>query len=160
MNYRVSLITALVMYRLRLAQNSNLTHSFKIWCYMILTMWVCELTAPDNLTLVDGGGGLVTKLCPTLVTPWTVAHQAPLSVWFSRQEYWSGLQFPSPGGSSQLRDRTCVSCFAGWFLTTEPPRKPHVCFWIYVKCPCLTSGGGIQPSMVKEREEVFVVVVV
>ena len=31
------------------------------------------------------------------VTPWTVAHQVPLSVGFSRQEYWSGLPFPSPG---------------------------------------------------------------
>ena len=31
-------------------------------------------------------------------TPWTVAHQAPLSMGFSRQEYWSGLPFPSPGG--------------------------------------------------------------
>ena len=40
--------------------------------------------------------GLVAKLCPTLVTPWTVACQAPLSVGFSRQEYWSGLPFPSP----------------------------------------------------------------
>ena len=30
-------------------------------------------------------------------TPWTVAHQAPLSIGFSRQEYWSGLPFPSPG---------------------------------------------------------------
>ena len=30
-------------------------------------------------------------------TPWTVAHQAPLSVEFSRQEYWSGLPFPTPG---------------------------------------------------------------
>ena len=40
---------------------------------------------------------LVTKLCPTLATPWTVAHQAPLSMGFSRQEYWSGLPFPSPG---------------------------------------------------------------
>ena len=40
---------------------------------------------------------LVTKLCPTLVTPWTVACQAPLSMGFSRQEYWSGLPFPSPG---------------------------------------------------------------
>ena len=30
--------------------------------------------------------------------PWTVAHQAPLSVGFSRQKYWSGLPFPSPGG--------------------------------------------------------------
>ena len=44
-----------------------------------------------------GGGGLVTKLCPTLVTPWTVARHAPLSMGFSRQEYWSGLPFPSPG---------------------------------------------------------------
>ena len=43
------------------------------------------------------GGGLVTQLCPTLVTPWTVARQAPLSMGFSRQKYWSGLPFPSPG---------------------------------------------------------------
>ena len=44
------------------------------------------------------GGGLVTKSCPTLATPWTVAHQAPLSMGFSRQVYWSGSPFPSPGG--------------------------------------------------------------
>ena len=37
------------------------------------------------------------KLCPTLANPWTVASQAPLSMRFSRQEYWSGLPFPSPG---------------------------------------------------------------
>ena len=43
------------------------------------------------------GGGLVSRSCPTPATPWTVAHQAPLSVEFSRQEYWSGLPFPSPG---------------------------------------------------------------
>ena len=42
-------------------------------------------------------GGWVTKLCLTLVTPWTVAHQTPRSMGFSRQEYWSGLPFPSPG---------------------------------------------------------------
>ena len=55
------------------------------------------------------------------VTPWTVACQAPLSMGFSRQEYWSGLPFPSPGGSSQFRDWTRVSCIAGRFFTTEPP---------------------------------------
>ena len=37
------------------------------------------------------------QLCLTFVTPLTVARQAPLSVGFSRQEYWSGLPFPSPG---------------------------------------------------------------
>ena len=41
--------------------------------------------------------GLVTKSCPTLATPWTVVRQAALSMGFSRQEYWSGLPFPSPG---------------------------------------------------------------
>ena len=40
--------------------------------------------------------GLVTKSSLTLATPWTVARQAPLSMGFSRQEYWSGLPFPSP----------------------------------------------------------------
>ena len=44
-----------------------------------------------------GGGGLVAKLCLTPATPWTVACQASLSMGFSRQEYWSGLPFPSPG---------------------------------------------------------------
>ena len=52
---------------------------------------------------IGGGGGLVAKSCPTLVTPWTVACQAPLSMRFSRQEYQSGLPFfppenlPNPG---------------------------------------------------------------
>ena len=39
---------------------------------------------------------LVAQSCLT-VTPWTAAHQAPLSLRFSRQGYWSGLPFPSPG---------------------------------------------------------------
>ena len=44
----------------------------------------------------SGDGGLVAKLCPTLATSWTVARcQAPLSMEFSRQEYWSELPFPS-----------------------------------------------------------------
>ena len=39
-------------------------------------------------------------------TVWTVAHQAPLSMGFSKQGYWNGLSFPSPGGSSGPRDQT------------------------------------------------------
>ena len=42
-------------------------------------------------------GGLVTKSCPTLAAPCTVACQPPLSAGFSRQEYWSGLLFHSLG---------------------------------------------------------------
>ena len=51
---------------------------------------------------------------------WTVTHQAPLSVGFSRPEYWSGLLFPPPGESSWPRDRNHVSCVS----CTEPPGKP------------------------------------
>ena len=46
------------------------------------------------------GSGLVAQSCPTLETPWTLARQAPLSMGFPRQEYWSGLPFPSAGNLS------------------------------------------------------------
>ena len=42
---------------------------------------------------------LVAQSCPTLCDPMTAAHQAPPSMEFSRQEYWSGLPFPSPGNN-------------------------------------------------------------
>ena len=47
--------------------------------------------------ILSWNGSLITKSCLTLATPWTVAHQASLSIRFFRQEYWSGLPFPSPG---------------------------------------------------------------
>ena len=67
--------------------------------------------------------GLVSKLCPTLVTPSTVAHKAPLSMGFPRQEYWSRLPFPSPG-NPPTQGLNLVSCTAEGFFTAEPPQKP------------------------------------
>ena len=67
---------------------------------------------------------LVTQLCPTLML-WTVACQAPLSMEFFRQAYWSRLSFPSPGESSQSRDQTPVSHFAGRFFTIRVTREDH-----------------------------------
>ena len=58
-------------------------------------------------------------------TQWAIAHQAPLSMGFSRQEYLSGLPFPSPGGSSQLKDRTRVSHIAGRCFTLWATREAH-----------------------------------
>ena len=58
---------------------------------------------------------------PLFATPWTVAHQAPLSMGFSRQEYWSGLPFPPPGdlpdSGTELMSPTS-SALAGRFFTT------------------------------------------
>ena len=52
---------------------------------------------------------MCTQSCPNLCGPrWTVAHQGPLSMKFSRQDYWSGLSFPPPEGSSQPRGQNHV----------------------------------------------------
>ena len=66
--------------------------------------------------------GLVMKSCLTLVTPWTIGHQAPLSIGFSRQEYWSGLPFTSPGDlpNTRIEPVSLVSpALVGRFCTTN-----------------------------------------
>ena len=76
---------------------------------------------------------MCAQLCLTLCDPWTVAHQAFLPIEFSRQEYWSGLPFPTseelpnPGiklGSPEMQADS---------LPSEPPGKPRensfcICF--------------------------------
>ena len=56
-------------------------------------------------------------------TPWTIAHQAPLSKEFSRQEYWSGLPFPPSGNLPDPQIEPASPALAGGFFTTEPPGK-------------------------------------
>ena len=62
-----------------------------------------------------------------LESPWTVAHQAPLSVGFSRQEYWSGLPLPSPGDLPHPGIEPTSPALAGRFITNratwEAPRQ-------------------------------------
>ena len=67
-------------------------------------------------------------------TPWTVAHQAPPSMGFSRQEYWSGLLFPSPGDLPDPGIETRSPAFQADALTSEPPGKPK-CKTRYYKTP-------------------------
>ena len=91
-------------------------------------------------------GWLVSKSCPTLVTPWTIACQA-LSMRFPKQEYRSALSIPSPG---DLPDRgiepRSVSCVAGDFLhwkadslPNDLPGKP--------KCQVLISCEKSHPEL-------------
>ena len=58
------------------------------------------------------------------VTWWTVAYQAPLSMGFSRQEYWSGLPFPSPGDLPNPGIKPRSPALQADALTSEPPGKP------------------------------------
>ena len=71
----------------------------------------------------------VCSIVPDSATPWTVALQAPLSVGFSRQVYWSGLPFPTSGHLPDpgIEPSSLVSpVMAGGFFTTEPPRSDSI----------------------------------
>ena len=57
------------------------------------------------------------------MTPWTIAHQAPLSMGFSRQEYWSGLSFSSPGDLADLGIKLRSPTLQADSLPSEPPVK-------------------------------------
>ena len=60
----------------------------------------------------------------SFVTPWTIACQAPLSMGFPRQEYWSRLPFPFSGDLPDPEIKPASPALAGEFFTTEPLRKP------------------------------------
>ena len=70
---------------------------------------------------------LVDKSCPALLQlhGLYVAHQAPLSKGFSRQEYRSGLPFPAPGDPPHPEIEPTSPALPGRFFTAEPPGKPH-----------------------------------
>ena len=73
-------------------------------------------------------------------TPWTIARQAPLSKEFSRQEYWSGLPFPTPGHLPKpgIKPRSpATPAVTGRFFTTEPPGKPTLSCLLNVFFQCV-----------------------
>ena len=63
---------------------------------LIQVSWQAAVLFLNEISLDGGGGDLVVKSCPTLVTLWAVAFEALLSIGLSRQRYWSGLPFPFP----------------------------------------------------------------
>ena len=65
-----------------------------------------------------------SKIYVNIVTPWAVVLEAPLSMEFPRQDYWSGLPFPSPGDLLDTEIKPTSPALAGGFFTTEPLWKP------------------------------------
>ena len=102
---------------------------------------------------------LLCSLLPTLayslshvqlfVTPWTTAHQAPLSMGFSRQEYWNGLPFLPPGNLPDpgIKPKSPKSpALVGGFFTTKPSRKhthPESLYNPRLKYLCRSISGCI-----------------
>ena len=60
----------------------------------------------------------------SFATPWNIVHQAPPSMGFPRQEYWSGLLFPSPGDLPDPGTEPASPALTGRVFTTEPPDTP------------------------------------
>ena len=96
----------------------------------------------------------------SFATPWAIAHQAPLSIGFSRQEYWSGLPFLSPGYLPDPGIEPRSPTLEADALTSEPPGKPLIHdikyitnvlpWWLRGKesiCPC--RQHGFHPWIVK-----------
>ena len=67
-----------------------------------------------------------SEVAQSCLTLWTIAHQAPLSMGFSRQEYWSGLLFPSPGDLPNLGTEPGSPALQADASSSEPPGKPIV----------------------------------
>ena len=79
---------------------------------------------PHSLLSTPGCSLLQVMCVPLFVNPWTIARQLPLSMEFSRQEYWSGLPFPTPGDLPDPRIKPTSPALAGRFFTTEPLGSP------------------------------------
>ena len=72
-----------------------------------------------------GGSGLVTKLCSTLATPWTLPGSSVHGIFQARVQEWVAIFFS--GGSSWPRDRTQASCIASRYFTDWATREAPVC---------------------------------
>ena len=96
------------------------------------TMWISPISTAAANSYRRDSLSLVAKSCPTLAIPWTVACQAPLSMGFSRQEYWNGLPFPFPGDLPDPGIEPGSPALQADSLLTELWGKPHtmisICF--------------------------------
>ena len=125
------------------SQFFNQPHLFQhlLLCYTI-DFVICQISPlsiiPSHCRLVCFLTHSVPKPCTKVkmkslshvwlfVTPWTVAYQAPWSMEFSRQEYWSGLPFPSPGDLPNPGVEPRSSALQADTLPSEPPEKTKPC---------------------------------
>ena len=91
------------------------------------------------------------------MTPWTGVWQAPLSMEFSRQEYWSGLPFPSPGYLPDPGIKSCLPELQADSLLSEPPGNPNQSAKSLQSCPTLcdpidgSPPGSPVPGILQAR---------
>ena len=117
------LLFAIIIMSLKCAPISHLDQFLILTTKLLHWKNVCSVTSVKSVSAI----------------PWTVARQAPLSLGFSRQEYWSGLPYPSPGDlpNPGIKPISWASPeLQAGYLPTEPPEKPPVAsyiLYIYVR---------------------------
>ena len=140
--------------------------------FTTINCWVEETKIWDVFFKVRHNNNCTTYVCVCelsfihlFVTPWTIALQAPLTMEFSRQEYWSRLPFPTPGDlhypgiESESSVSTVSPALAGRFFTPEPSGKPiayvEVQVLITQSCPtlcdptdCTLAGSSLHERIV------------
>ena len=129
---------------------TNKRHFISISIYLSISISIC-------LFIYMLAVGLVTNSCLTLVTPQTVARQAPLPMGFSRQGYWSGLPFPAPGDLPDPGIKLESPVLWADSLPAEPPETPLLlCSHLFLRsflslCPPvlwlpMQESGFLPPS--------------
>ena len=118
----------------------------------ILQNWelyrICDYLKKKSFVAVLCGQSLSGVQLITI--PWAAACQAPLSMRFPRQEYWSGLSFPPPGDLPDPGIGPTSPALAGGFFTTAPPGKPPFCgcamlCLVALLCPPLCDPMACSP---------------
>ena len=130
----------------------------------------CLLSFPHSSPTLNSMCVCNSKCVQAYSTPWPAARQAPLSVEFSRQEYWSGLSFPPPGDLPHPGIKPASPALAVGFFTPEPPQKslnsiglPRKfirvfsiqCFEIPVSCLLLPSNSTPLPGKVSNTSHLI-----
>ena len=117
------------------------THAFLCISHCLLAVLLYEFESESE----------VAQSYPTLCDPWTVAHQAPPSMGFSRQEHWSGLPLPSPGDLPDPGIEPRSPTLQADTLTSAPSGKPEE-YWSGLPFP---SPGDLPDPGIEPRSPAF-----
>ena len=113
---------------------SDTTEQPKSRLYTRVPSWWCTFSSVDKCIAAYKVFLVVlfshSVMPDSFATPWTAAHQTPLSMGFPRQEYWSGLPFSSLWDLPDPGIEAVSAALAGRFFTAEPPKKPQSIFTV------------------------------
>ena len=132
---KASILWLSAFFMVQLSHRShNISHFY--WYFMFVLEFMCARSLSHVLLLL---------------TSWTIAHRAPLSMWYSRQGYWSRLPFPPSGnlpGTEIKLTSPASPALEGRSFTTEPPGKPYIYIGIYRYIDI--SGILLQPALIQK----------